>query len=247
MSTFLDYAPIIFMDKKEPIKIKKVGYEIYNENGAGSKSFNRTFDFENFKGAVKVIEYAYYLDYDIQHLYDLEHIWIYVDKAENIVGAEGSYHGRFLNAIVPDLTSFHKKNELNEELIVKRGKSAEIIYPKGSRLIMYSQPGKHAMLCSPKAMYLYTELFESCERLAGIHGLDAPERYLKDIQITDEENEKVVKYIRDHFSFEPSMEFEEVSIPETDYMPWDELAEQIPIFIEDQLKTILYCKQTQPS
>jgi len=239
MSTFLDYAPIIFMDKKEPIKIKKVGYEIYTENGANSKSFNRNFDFENYKGTVKVIEYAYYLDYDIQHLYDLEHIWIYVDKAENIVGAEGSYHGRFLNAIVPDLTSIHKKNELNEELIVKRGKSAEIVYPKGSRLIMYSQPGKHAMLCSPKVMYLYTELFESCGRLAGIHGLDAPERYLKDIQITDEENEKVVKYIREHFSFEPSMEFEEVSIPETDYMPWDELAEQIPIFIKDQLNNIL--------
>jgi hypothetical protein len=239
MSTFLDYAPIIFMDKKEPIKIKKVGYEIYTENGANSKSFNRNFDFENYKGTVKVIEYAYYLDYDIQHLYDLEHIWIYVDKAENIVGAEGSYHGRFLNAIVPDLTSIHKKNELNEELIVKRGKSAEIVYPKGSRLIMYSQPGKHAMLCSPKVMYLYTELFESCGRLVGIHGLDAPERYLKDIHITDEENEKVVKYIREHFSFEPSMEFEEVSIPETDYMPWDELAEEIPIFIKDQLKNIL--------
>ena len=133
----------------------------------------------------------------------------------------------------------NKKNELNEELIVKRGKSAEIVYPKGSRLIMYSQPGKHAMLCNPKVMYLYTELFESCGRLAGIHGLDAPERYLEDIHITDDENEKVVKYIRENFAFEPSMEFEEVSIPETDYMPWDELAEQIPVFIKDQLKTIL--------
>ncbi|SFQ04733.1 hypothetical protein SAMN04487928_11660 [Butyrivibrio proteoclasticus] len=239
MGIIEDYAPIIYMDKKEPIKIKKVGYEIYTENGTKSKSFNRSFDFENYRGAVKVIEYAYYLDYDIQHLYDLEHIWIYIDEYDNIVGAEGSYHGRFLNALVPELTSFNKKDALGEEFFVKRGNSAEIVYPKGSKLIMYSQPGKHAMLCSPKVMYLYTELFESCGRLAGIHGLDAPERYLEDIHITDDENEKVVKYIRENFAFEPSMEFEEVSIPETDYMPWDELAEQIPVFIKDQLKTIL--------
>lgn len=104
---------------------------------------------------------------------------------------------------------------------------------------MYSQPGKHAMLCSPKLMYLYTELFESCGRLAGIHGLDAPERYLKDIHISDEENKKVAEYIRKNFSFEPAMEFEEVIIPETDYMPWDELAEQIPVFIQSQLNAIL--------
>ena len=239
MSTFLDYAPIIYMDKKEPIKIKKVGYEVYTENGAKSKSFNRNFDFENFKGAVKVIEYAYYLDYDIQHLYDLEHIWIYIDEYDNIVGAEGSYHGRFLNAIVPEFTSFNKRDTLGEELFVKRGNCAEVVYPKGSRLIMYSQPGKHAMLCSPKLMYLYTELFESCGRLAGIHGLDAPERYLKDIYITEVENEKVVAYIRENFSFKPTMEFKEVEISQADYMPWDELAEQIPLFIKEQLNSIL--------
>ena len=239
MGKIKDNAPIIYMDKKEPIGIKKVGWEVYTENGARSKSFNRSFDFENFKGAVKVIEYAYYLDYDIQHLYDLEHIWIYVDEHENIVGAEGSYHGRFLNAIVPEFTTFYKKNELNEEFIVKRQSGAEIIHPKGSRIIMYSQPGKHAMVCNPKFMYLYTELFESCKRLAGIHGLDAPERYLKDIHITDEENDKVINYIRENFSFEPSMEFEEIAIPETDYMPWDELSEQIPVYIKSQLKVIL--------
>ena len=242
MNNILEYAPIIYMDKNEPIKIKKVGQEVYEPSGVKSKSFNRVFDFENFKGAVKVIEYAYYLDYDIQHLYDLEHIWIYIDEKENIVGAEGSYHGRFLNATLPEFTSFYRKDKEDEEFVIKKDGAAEVIYPKGSRLIMYSQPGKHAMLANPKLMYLYSELFESCDRLAGIHGLDAPERYLTDIHITDEENKKVVQYIRENFIFQPSMEFEEFVIPENDYIPWDELATNIPEYIKVQLGIILDCK-----
>ena len=227
MEDIIGYSPIIYVDKKEPFSFKKVGYKIYEENGARSKSFNRTFDFENFKGTKKVIEYAYYLDYDIQHLYDLEHIWLYVGNDGNIVGAEGSFHGRFLNAIIPEFTRFCQKNE------------SEDIHPSGSRLIMYSQPGKHAMLCSPKFMYLYSELYESCGRLSGIHGLDTPSKYLEDIHITEEENEKVSQYIKENYSFEPSMEFEETLIQPEDYIPWDELEKQIPVFIKAQLKKIL--------
>ena len=76
----IEYAPRIFMDKKEPFPIKKVGFTEYHVDGCRSSFFNRSFDFANFRGAVSVLEYAYYLDYDIQHLYDLEHIWVYLDK-----------------------------------------------------------------------------------------------------------------------------------------------------------------------
>ncbi len=216
MEKIFEYAPIIYMDKKEPFKIKKIGYEVYTENGSRSKSFNRSFDFENHKGTIQVIEYAYYLDYDIQHLYDLEHIWIYIDKEYSVVGAEGSYHGRFLNAVVPDMTTFNNK-----------------------RIKMYSQPGKHAMLADPRLMYLYPELFESCGRLAGIHGLDAPDRYLKNIKVSEEENQKIVNYIVNNYTFKPAMEFEICNVPEKDYMSWNELAEAIPEYINVQLKKIL--------
>lgn len=216
MENIFEYAPIIYMDKKEPIKIKKVGYRIYEKDGERSDSFNRSFDFQNHRGTVKVVEYAYYLDYDIQHLYDLEHIWIYLDKNGKVVGVEGSYHGRLLNA-----TKFARYSS------------------DGKRVIMYSQPGKHAMLADPELMNLYPELYESCDRLAGISGLDAPERYLKDIHITEEENQKVIKHIRKNFIFKPSMEFEEHDIPKEDYMKWEELAEKIPEFIKEQLKEIV--------
>lgn len=235
----LCHAPIVYMDEKEPFAIKKVGYQVYEKSGDRSLSFNRCFDFLNYKGAVKVIEYAYYLDYDIQHLYDLEHIWIYADEKENMVGAEGSFHGRFLRATVPGFTSVYKRDELEEEYVIHNGNEAKVIYPKGSRLIMYSQPGKHAMLSSPKLMYLYPELYDACTRLGGINGLDAPERFLADIHISEEDNRKVSRYIREKFSFEPAMRFEEAVIPYEDYIPWKELEREIPGYIRQQLEKIL--------
>jgi hypothetical protein len=214
-----EYAPVIFMDKKEPFGIKKVGFTQYSEDGSRSLSFNRNFDFGNFEGAESVLEYVYYLDYDIQHLYDLEHIWVYLDGNGRVVGAEGSYHGRFLNAM----------NRTFEGMELKGGK----------RIVMYSQPGKHAFLSDPRLMYLYSELYTSCDRLAGISGLDAPERFVKDIDCSESDNRKVVNYIRDNFRFIPSMVFEEFDIPKSDYMQWEELADKIPCYIREELSKIL--------
>ncbi len=106
---------------------------------------------------------------------------------------------------------------------------------------MYSQPGKHAMLSDPRLMYLYSELFSACDRLAGIHGLDAPDSFLINLELTPKENQKVIDYIRENFSFVPSMEFEQVLIPEGDYLSWEELADLIPVYIRDELNEIL-CK-----
>ena len=214
-----DYAPIIYMDKKEPFGIKKVGFKQYFTDGSESESFNRRFDFKNHDGAVMALEYVYYLDYDIQHLYDLEHIWIYLDANGQVAGAEGSYHGRFLNAM----------NRTFDGVKLRDGK----------RLVMYSQPGKHAFLSDSKLMYLYSELYSSCDRLAGISGLDAPQRFIRDIDCSDSDDEKVIQYIRENYSFVPSMEFQEFEIPKEDYMPWSELAEEIPGYIREELGKIL--------
>ncbi len=210
-----EYAPIIYMDEKEPFRIKRVGFAAYNDENRASSSFNRRFDLGNFRGAVEVLEYTYYLDYDIQHLYDLEHIWVYLDKEGNVVGVEGSFHGRFLCAY-------------SQEFV-----GAEVAENK--HVVMYSQPGKHAMLAKPEFMYLYTELFSSCGRLAGIHGLDAPDRYVKDIHISEADNRKVADYIRDKYGFEPSMKFVNSEIPEADYMELSQLQEKIPEFLKAEL------------
>ncbi len=221
------YAPIIYMDENEPFKVKKVGFKKYAENGVFSDSFNRRFDFENYPGTEAVYEYAYYLDYDIQHLYDLEHIWVYVDEKGEIAGAEGSYHGRLLRA--------YSRKESTKAANGDYSAFAEI---KDGHVVMYSQPGKHAMLANPSLMFLYPELFEACKRLAGISGLDAPEKFLTDIHISEEDNRRVVEHIRSNYSFEPKMEFEEYLIPKEDYMSWDELDKKIPEYIKAELEKL---------
>ena len=218
------YEPIIYMDKKEPFRLKKIGFTEYSEDGARSSSFNRAFDFGNYPKAVRVLEYVYYLDYDIQHLYDLEHIWIYVDKNGAVVGAEGSYHGRFLCAYRKDNSSF---------AITRAVARAEI--ENKSHVVMYSQPGKHAMLASPELMWIYPELFTACDRLSGINGLDAPERYLEGIKISDEDNRRIAEYIKANYSFVPSMEFVRCDISEGDYVRLQDLQEMIPGFIKAEL------------
>ena len=221
------YEPVILMDKKEPFRIKKVGFFEYFEDGCRSNSFNRTFDFGNYSGAVRVLEYVYYLDYDIQHLYDLEHIWIYIGADGAIVGAEGSYHGRFLNA-------YRAENVTDDETL--NVTCAQI--QDDTHVVMFSQPGKHAMLASKELMSIYPELFEACNRLAGIHGLDAPERYLRDIHISEEDNRKVAAYIKENFSFVPAMEFERSNIAREDYVELDVLHEMIPEFLKAELNRL---------
>ena len=49
------------------------------------------------KNGETVIEYAFFWDYDIQHMYDLEHIWVTVDSAGQICGCQASFHGQRLN------------------------------------------------------------------------------------------------------------------------------------------------------
>ncbi|WP_029233176.1 hypothetical protein [Butyrivibrio sp. VCB2006] len=218
------YAPIIMMDKKEPFGIKKIGFAEYTENGCKSTSFNRVFDLENYPGAVKVLEYVYYLDYDIQHLYDLEHIWVYLDDKGVIVGAEGSFHGRLLNAYRP----WKRETDGAADFTC-----AEIC--DGTHVVMFSQPGKHAMVASKGLMYIYSELFAACDRLAGIHGLDAPDRYLEDIHISEEDNQRIASFIKDNYSFEPSMEFTKCEIPEQAYVELDELHGMIPQFLKAEL------------
>lgn len=214
------YAPVIFMDKKEPFPIKEVGFAEYTKENLKSSSFNRTFNLDNFPGSVRVLEYTYFLDYDIQHLYDLEHIWVYLGDKGLIVGAEGSYHGRFLNA--------YRVDGSNSGAVLAQIKD-------GTHLCMYSQPGKHAMLARPELMYLYTELFSACDLLAGIGGLDAPDQYIQDIHVSDEDNLKISEYIKKTFAFKPSMEFCEAEIPSESYIELTELQNKIPQYLKKQL------------
>jgi glycerophosphoryl diester phosphodiesterase len=115
------YAPRIRFDVREPFLPSVVGYTVFRENGpTQSPSFPREILLPDH--AVCAIEYAIWWDWDIQHLYELEHIWVYLDRDEHIIAAEASWHG-----------GFHVMNDAQGSVPMEEG-----------RVTLFSEPGKHA-------------------------------------------------------------------------------------------------------
>src|SRR5437867_3698991 len=122
------HAPIVYFDAAEPFLPELVGYRVLRRSGP-SPSFDRylTLDVPEVGRAAAVVEYALWTDWDIQHLYELEHVWSYVDEQGKLLFAEASWHGR-LGALIQD------------------GRLAQ----EGERRLAYAEPGKHAMAPTPE-------------------------------------------------------------------------------------------------
>ena len=90
------YAPIILFDLREPFLPLAAGYTLFTAD-APSPSFLReiTLGATDRPPAQLAIEYAIWWDWDIQHLYELEHVWVYLDAAGRVIHAEASWHGGF--------------------------------------------------------------------------------------------------------------------------------------------------------
>ena len=125
----LEYAPILMMDRHEPFRPVAVGYTVFTENGP-SPSFPRHVQLEAERGHGTApgtggfaVEYAFWWDWDIQHLYELEHAWVYVDNAGRVTKVEASWHGEY---------SDMRLDEADGAVL------------KGKRPVLYVKPGKHA-------------------------------------------------------------------------------------------------------
>jgi FMN phosphatase YigB (HAD superfamily) len=127
------HAPVIWFDDAEPFLPQAVGYSVMRRP-SHSPTFERFLHLRmsNGQNAAAVIEYALWTDWDIQHLYELEHVWSYVDDAGRLIHAEASWHGEW----VPLVQAGHLSAE-------------------GDRPIAWAQPGKHAMSPDPR---VFTEI-----------------------------------------------------------------------------------------
>lgn len=209
----LAHLPVILFDEKEPFPVELVGYTVFRESGKSPSSPRMITVGE--KNRALCIEYAVYFDYDIQHLYDLEHIWVYLDEEGKTVDCECSFHGMYLRAW---------------------GVSREILGDDG-RVRLYSQPGKHAMMPSPELFHLFLEFQESCGKTAGKDGILDP-GFLKGFpEFTEEESRKTERYIKERYSFIPSEKYQPVNLAEK-LLPWAETAAEIPGRIGVELEKI---------
>jgi hypothetical protein len=138
-------------------------------------------------------------------MYDLEHFWVYVDHNGRVFDGEASAHGSFMNC-------YHYEEKVEDE----------------THIPIYVQPGKHALLPDGKMFKLFSEYDIACNKLAGIAGL-LVNNLFKGIIIKDSYIDyRVCNYIRDTFSFKPSLEFYPVNYTEDIIVTWEELFLIIP-------------------
>lgn len=200
------YIPHLRYDMAEPYRPEGVGYTVYE---AGVKSRSCRLQVEMEPGET-VIEYAFYYDFDIQHLYDLEHVFVKTDRDGRISGVLGSFHGKFLNNLIEGETQFEE-----------------------THVILYVQPGKHAFMPKPHYFRLFPDRDRCCGEYAGRDGLLIAPMFEGRLSTDEAFDRKVEEYIRENHAFVPTWVFtaEEPGLPtvgnarrtEDVLMPWEEL------------------------
>ncbi len=202
------YAPILKFDVNEPFLPSAVGYTIFRETTA-SPSFPRRIELaiEGESEAALAIEYAIWWDWDIQHLYELEHIWVYLDVDGRVIRGEASWHGG------------HHNMAVNGKLPLT-----------GDRLTLFSEPGKHAF--APIRDWLddrFPITQRSCTRHAGRGGVWITPLFKGIIDEKTPQADRLVHTYLEKYAFEPTMEFTQThQIPAEALVPWPALFQWIP-------------------
>jgi hypothetical protein len=198
------YSPSIYFDEKEPFFPIRIGVTFFSQPGKSPsiKDHNINFDLEKID---YVIEYAIYFDYDIGHLYELEHFWVYVGKDGTVVDAEASFHGDYFKALFKDRRNLEDR----------------------THVAIYSQPGKHAFAPSIEFLELVPNLNTAPYEEAGDGGLLVPYMFYGAFDTNDEINGKVTAYLQS-VRFRPSMKFNRYTIAQNLYVTWEQLVQEIP-------------------
>ncbi len=198
------YAPLICFDNNEPFLPITVGYTVYHTD-APSPSFPRRIVMNPLTHTV--IEYAIWFDWDIGHLYELEHIWVYLDKHSKVIRVEASSHGK-----VRDMATDGR------------------LQCDGERVILYSEPGKHAFAGQSTKFLPYKRLIEMrCGPLAGISGVHITRLYKGIITRKNSANQYRVKNHLAQYAFTPTLQFNRIhDTLNQQLIPWQKLNTWIP-------------------
>jgi glycerophosphoryl diester phosphodiesterase len=202
------YAPMIRFDSQEPFLPLAAGYTIFRRDGPSpSYTKGREICLAPEPVADMAIEYAIWWDWDIGHLYELEHVWVFVDEQGQVVRGEASWHG--------DCNDMRLAGQLDLQ---------------GDHLVVYSEPGKHAF--APTIEW-FRERWEGRKRtptgfLAGVGGVLVA-RYFEGQIAKTPLNDRLVRSYLAQRSFEPDWQFDRLFrfAPEM-LVPWSALRAWIP-------------------
>lgn len=211
------YIPVVMMDLKEPFEIDAMAYTVFQETKRSSSFPKRIVEIEPARVSF-AIEYAIWYDYDIQHLYDLEHVWVYVGHDGTVIKVEGSFHGKYLNMV---------------DLETGEANLWEETHP-----VVYSQPGKHALVPDKRVIPMIPDWKESCMEKAGLDGVLVQDMFEMEIHTNEELQRITERYIKVVYGFVPSMVFRPFLLEGDKLMTWEELKESIPGRVNRQIEVI---------
>lgn len=205
----MSYAPILMFDQNEPFYPDLVGISLLEKPGP-SPSFRREILFP-VEAVQFVIEYAIWWDYEIGHLYEMEHVWVYVGHDGEVVDCEASFHGKVLRGLLRDRVNMVDRH-----------------------VCLYSQPGKHAFSPLPVVFELLPDLYSAAGIQAGCDGLLVNDLFQNYYETNEFIDARVRKYLQTK-AFVPAMQFEEYILGQEKFILWDELFEIIPQRIKSRL------------
>ncbi|WP_340013461.1 hypothetical protein [Paenibacillus sp. FSL K6-1318] len=209
LETAMSYAPVLMFDRNEPFYPDFVGVSVLDRSGP-SPSFKRDIQFPA-EAVQYVIEFAIWWDYEIGHLYEMEHVWIYVGHDGEVVDCEASFHGKVLRGLLKDRVNV-----------------------VGRHVCLYSQPGKHAFSPLPVVFELLPDLYSAAGTKAGCDGLLVNDLFRGYFETNEQIDAQVTSYLQTK-AFVPSMEFDEYLLKPEMFMTWDQLFGIIPQRINDRL------------
>lgn len=211
--TVLRVSPTLYLDREEPFDPIRVGVTIF-ESSTPSVSFNRNIHVDTSKIQM-VIEYAIYWDYDIQHIYDLEHVWVYINHEGEIENCEVSFHGRYMVGLM------HDRSNLLSDGHVK----------------LFVQPGKHAMSPLEDLFRLIPNVESCCQSNAGVDGVLENELFQGKFKSGEKIDELAEAHLRT-FSFQPTFDYVQHNWAFDTFVSWEELRNEIPVRIKALLATL---------
>ena len=203
----LRHAPTLLFDEREAFLPEAVGITVFREDGP-SPSFPRQITLP--PAASCAIEYAIWWDWDIQHLYELEHIWLYLDEDERPIAADASSHGDWLAMLDGD---------------------GSLPLNLAGRLRLFCEPGKHAFAARFEDLQERRQRTHiACTFRAGTHGLHVSPLFEKELRPARSPDalQLIHTWLEDQ-RFVPQYDFtRDLALDSLPFVPWPKLANWIP-------------------
>lgn len=203
----VNYAPLIRLDTNEPFVPLAAGYTIFRADSQSPSLKRRVHLSLGWRQrAALAIEYAIWWDWDINHLYELEHIWVYITDDGQVARVEGSWHG--------------KVNILGRK---------ENLALEGNRPVVCAAPGKHALATSiDRFQERQAKIPGLTTRYAGVNGIVLNDLFVDQIWRTPPWDRLIQSYLAS-FAFVPSWDFSRTfSFDDQMFVPWAALKAWIP-------------------